>query len=63
MKWHRRAGRVLRDIVEAEKWYRKAAEQDHANGQYRLGLLYARSRGGVLRDDDEAIRWFRRSGK
>ena len=30
---------VAKDDVEAVKWYRKAAEQNHALAQYNLGVL------------------------
>ena len=32
---------VAKDQVEAVKWYRKAAEQNYARGQYDLGVCYA----------------------
>ena len=31
---------VAKDQVEAVKWYRKAAEQNHAEAQYNLGVCY-----------------------
>src|ERR1019366_1239237 len=30
---------VARDSSEAAKWFRKAADQNYADGQYRLGAL------------------------
>jgi TPR repeat protein len=30
---------VGRDSSEAAKWFRKAADQNYADGQYRLGVL------------------------
>ena len=32
---------VAKDEVEAVKWFRKAAEQNHAEAQYNLGVCYA----------------------
>ncbi len=31
---------VTKDEAEAVKWYRKAAEQNHAMAQYNLGVCY-----------------------
>jgi len=46
------------DDAEAVKWYRKAAEQGHAEAQYKLGLSY-RYGVGVPEDAAESARWFR----
>ena len=43
-------------------WYRKAAEQGHAEAQYKLSLMYIRGEG-VLRDDQESMRWLRRAAE
>ena len=64
---------VTRDYTEAVKWYRKAADQrhppafkklqaladneDNADAQYNLGVMYAKGRG-VTRDDTEAVKWY-----
>ena len=40
------------------RWYRLAAEQGDAGGQYTLGLVYGTGRG-VPQDDAEAVRWYR----
>ncbi len=40
------------------KWYRRAAEQGHAQAQYNLGLMYANGQG-VPQDEQEAVKWFR----
>ena len=50
------------DFAEAEavRWYRRAAEQGHANAQYALGLMYHI----VLKSDPvEAVRWYRRAAE
>ena len=36
---------VTQDYVEAVKWYRKAAEQGHADGQNNLGVMYLEGTG------------------
>ena len=41
---------------EAAIWYRKAAEQNNADGQYGLGYLYA-SGDGVKQDHEQAVHW------
>ena len=33
------------NYTEAANWYRKAAEQGHANAQYKLGMCYENGRG------------------
>ena len=48
---------VLQSNVEAVKWYRKAAEQNHASAQYNLGWMYANGEG-VGQDDDKAFEWW-----
>jgi TPR repeat protein len=49
---------VTKDDVEAAKWYRKAAEQNHTRAQVNLGLLYGNGEG-VVKDYVEAAKWFR----
>jgi TPR repeat protein len=53
---------VAREVAEAVKWWRKAAEQGHANAQYGLGAMYTSGRG-VARDDAEAAKWFRKAAE
>jgi TPR repeat protein len=36
---------VAKDLAEAVKWYRKAAEQDVAEAKYNLGLCHANGDG------------------
>ena len=48
---------VEKDLKEAAKWYRKAAEQGHAYGQYNLGDMYENGKG-VEKDRDEARKWY-----
>lgn len=45
--------RVPKDLIEAEKWYRKAAKIGHTGAQFALGELYD------YNDGVEAVKWFR----
>ena len=53
---------MAKDYVEAVKWYRKAAEQNHAEAQYNLGICYAGGQG-VEKDYVEAVKWFRKAAE
>ena len=48
--------------IEAMKWYRKAAEQDHADAQYKLGYMYENGEG-IDQDDGEAMKWYRKAAE
>ena len=45
------------DCVAVAKWYKKAAEQGHAQAQARIGRCYARG-WGVERNIREAMKWY-----
>ncbi|MFP4502860.1 MAG: tetratricopeptide repeat protein, partial [Candidatus Hydrogenedentota bacterium] len=47
---------VAQDDAEAVKWYRKAAEQDYADAQLNLGVMY-RLGEGVVQDYVRAHMW------
>jgi len=51
---------VKQDNAEAAKWFRKAAEQGHADAQAHLGWMYEQGRG-VPQSDAEAVRWYRKA--
>src|SRR5258707_8576423 len=51
---------VVKDQVEAVKWYRKAAEQNYAEAQYSLGVGYYNGEG-VAKDPVEAVKWYRKA--
>ena len=53
---------VQKDDAQAVKWYRKAAEQGFAKGQYNLGLMYSHG-FGVQQDDAQATKWFRKAAR
>jgi TPR repeat protein len=42
---------------DAVKWYQAAADQDHADGQYGLGEMYAKGEG-VEKDEAVAVEYF-----
>lgn len=48
------------DYKQACKWFRRAAEQGHAEAQNSLGVRYNRGEG-VREDHTEACKWFRRA--
>ena len=50
------AGWGVQDYAEAARWYRKAADQGYAAGQWRLGLLYQQGYG-VQQDYLQAHMW------
>lgn len=49
--------RVPKDLVEAEKWYRKAAELGHPGAQFALGMIYD------YKDGAEAVKWLRKAAE
>ena len=51
-----------KDNADAEKWYRKAAEQGSAEAQNNLGLMCVLGRG-VRKDDAAAVKWFRKAAE
>jgi TPR repeat protein len=53
---------VPKDVVEAVKWYRKAAGQDYAKAQCNLGACYAKGEG-VGKDEAEAVKWYREAAE
>ena len=53
---------VAQDYKEAEKWYRKAADQGDADAQDSLGWMYM-SGEGVTQDFEEAAEWYRTAAK
>ncbi|MBO7638368.1 MAG: sel1 repeat family protein, partial [Treponema sp.] len=48
---------VPKDFPEAEKWYKKAAEQGNLTAQSQLALMYSKAEDGVPRNDAEAKKW------
>ncbi len=50
--------REIKNMEEAVRWFRMAAEQNHATSQNNLGRMYA-SGFGVSQNPAQAARWFR----
>ncbi len=48
--------------VEAAKWFRKAAEENHVTAQYSLAVCYDIG-DGVIKDKTEAVKWFRKAAE
>ena len=57
LMYHRGGASVVRNDREAVRWFRKAAAQGDAEGQFHLGLMYCEGMG-VARDVRQAIRWY-----
>ena len=53
--------KVLKDPVEAVKWFRKSADQGDPGAQWLLGVCYMDG-GGVLKDPVEAYAYFNLGG-
>ena len=53
---------VERDVREAVKWYRMAAERGHATAQLKLSVFYSLGLG-LPKDDREAVKWYRRAAE
>lgn len=56
-----RLGRgIQRDMVQARRWYERAAEHSYGPAQYQLGVLWERG-DGVPADPVEARGWYARA--
>ena len=53
---------VIKDDVEAVKWYRKAADQEIPLSQYALAGCYAKGKG-VAKDFVEAVKCYRKAAE
>jgi TPR repeat protein len=53
---------VLKDHVEAVKWFKNSAEQGDANGQSALADCYSFG-SGVIKDQAEAVKWYLKSAE
>lgn len=51
---------VKQNYKEAFKWYKKAADQGSAHGQYSIGYMYEKGRS-VKKDRREALEWYKKS--
>lgn len=62
-RMHEKAQGVDRDFEEALRWYRKSADQGHADSQYRIAVAYSFGLGGVIKDDATAAKWLHRAAE
>jgi TPR repeat protein len=53
---------VEKNLTEAIKWFRKAAERNYAPAQGSLGYCYAQGEG-VPKDEVEAVKWTRKAAE
>jgi len=53
---------VERDVKQAVAWFRKAAEQGDAEGQYGLGMCYFVG-AGLEQDDAQAFHWYSKAAE
>ena len=51
---------MAQNVVEAAKWWKLAADQGHAEAQWRLGMCSESGRG-VEFSYAEAIKWYRKA--
>ena len=51
---------MAKNLSEAAVWYRKAAEQGHADAQNSLGSMYQFGEG-VPQDNAKAVRWYQKA--
>jgi TPR repeat protein len=58
------AGRLglAKDEAEAVRWFRKAAEENHALAQFNLAVCYENGQG-VAKDEVEAVKWYRKAAE
>ena len=54
---------VSKDLAQAAKWYRKAAESGNRRSMEILGTLYERGLGGLPKDDVQAVNWYRKAAE
>jgi TPR repeat protein len=54
---------VPKDLAQAAKWYRKAADGGNRRSMEILGTLYERGLGGLPKDDAQAVNWYRKAAE
>jgi len=47
---------------EAVEWFRKAADQEYADAQYQLGVMYENG-WGVDANNKEAVQWYKKAAE
>ena len=53
---------LTKDLSEAVKWFRKAAEQGDPECEYNLGACYVNGQG-VAKDEAEAVKWYSKAAE
>ena len=65
--WYHAGGCLKPDGTKAVEWFRRAAEQGHADAQYELGLRYYYgyyySVDAIEQDDEEAAQWIQKAAE
>ena len=54
---------IEKNLVEAHKWFLKAAEQGNGRAMNAVGIDYANGTGGVEKNLNEAVKWYRKSAE
>lgn len=54
---------VDEDLVEAARWYSRAARRGNANAQTKMGVFLAQGLGRVAQDYTQAAAWFREAAE
>jgi TPR repeat protein len=49
---------VTKNLDDAVRWFRSAADWGDSRGQFNLGVSYATGQGGLARDNVQAHIWF-----
>src|SRR5258708_6463064 len=50
------------EFEAALEWFRRAAEQNYAEAESKIGFCYSNAKG-VVKDDAESVRWYRRASE
>ena len=57
------SGGVVKNELEAVKWFRMAADQGNISAEKHLGMIYLNGRGAIKPDAAEAIKWFSKAAE
>ena len=50
---------LKKDLPQAFKYYKLAADQGHAESQFNVGCFYEKGEGGVEKDSSQAFKYFK----
>jgi TPR repeat protein len=62
LRYFEGTGGLPQDYEQAVYWYRKAAEQEYAQAQHKLGGAYAQG-NGVDQNYEQAVYWYRKAAE